>query len=553
MGPAVGPNSRKILPLALLILLAYLQFFYHLDAIGLVGPDEPRYAQVAREMVTSGDYITPRLAGKPWFEKPVLYYWMTALAYRLRGVDESSARMASALCAALGVGLTYCLGRAWIGHRGGWTAALILATSPLYFSLGRAASMDMLLTLSLTGAWTSLYHILFSDSTAGPQPSIELGLIPRFGVYGFYFFLGLSLLAKGPVGLALTGGSLGLFILLNRQFGLLRRLLSIWGIVLFLAVCLPWYLLCYQANGFSFIQDFVIQHNLERFTTDRYKHAQPFWFYLGVVVAGFFPWTFQLVLPLLRLLRGGSRKVGQERWKGTFFGLWAAVPLVFFTFSRAKLPGYILPIAPAIALIIAKEWENRRTGCFDAPEDRWFSRLVWSQLFCLILLGIALPFGAAMLRIEIRPVVPHLMALLIGTGILGLLFARKSEFGKVLVSLTVGTVATVLMIVTLLLPQIDRLESCRQIGAHINRQGYQGRQVFVLGLSRRIEYGLLFYLNRPIRLIYSSDDLRAFQGEEILLVTPRETDLQRVLPGWKLVRESSFDDLRIASLSHEAE
>ncbi len=531
--------------------MVYVQFFFRLGTIGLVGPDEPRYAQVAREMAVTGDYVTPRLGGEPWFEKPVLYYWLTALAYKLHGVDESAARFASAAAAALGVGLAYWLGCAWLGPRGGVLTGLILSTSVLYFSLARAASMDMLLAASLTGAWTSLYFILFPPNENGLSPDFKAGRRPCLWHYLFYGFLGIAVLAKGPVGAVLVGGSLLAFLMLTRRLGMLRRIFSVPGLFIFLGISLPWYLLCFRANGATFIQEFIIQHNIERFATDRYKHSQPAWFYLGVLFAGFFPWVFQLAPAAVRLVRDGATEYTRDRCQQVYLGLWVIVPLIFFTFSQAKLPGYILPIAPAIALLIAREFEICLAGNPNQKPNRWFYGSLWVQAVSVLLLGVVLPYSAPRLHFDVGPLVMQLSALPIGIGILGMISISRRNIRSLLRVYVAGIVIGVTLIVTQLLPRLDRSESCRQLGAFLNQEEYSGRPVFILGLSREVEYGLLFYLNSPTRIIYSSDDLKACPYKEIVLIARRDIDVQRLLTGWNLARESSFDEKRIACLRYE--
>ena len=531
--------------------MVYVQFFFRLGAIGLVGPDEPRYAQVAREMAVTGDYVTPHLGGEPWFEKPVLYYWLTALAYKLHGVDESAARFASVVSAALGVGLAYWLGRAWLGPRGGVLTGLILATSVLYFSLARAASMDMLLAASLTGAWTSLYFILFPSNETGLSSDLKVGRHPCLWHYLFYGFLAIAVLAKGPVGLILVGGSLLAFLILTRRPGVLRKLISVPGLFIFLAISLPWYWLCYRANGAAFIQEFIVQHNLERFATDRYRHSQPAWFYLGVLFAGFFPWVFQLVPAAVRLARERVVEYTRDRCRQIYFGSWVAVPLIFFTFSRAKLPGYILPIAPAVALLIAREFELCLSGDPRHKQNRWVYGLLWAQAVSVLLLGVLLPYFAPRLHFDVRHLVTQLSILPIGVGVLAIISLSWKKIRFLFGIYVAGIVIGVVLIVTQLLPLLDRTESCRQLGTIMNQEGYTGRPVFILGLSREVEYGLLFYLNSPTHLVYSSEDLKTIPYKEIVLVARKEMDAQRLLNGWNLVRESSFDEKRITCLRHE--
>jgi 4-amino-4-deoxy-L-arabinose transferase-like glycosyltransferase len=161
--PAAVADKLESFAVLLLLLVSYLQFFHQLGGLGLVGPDEPRYAQVAREMAASGDFVTPRLHGEPWFEKPILYYWMAAAAFKALGVSELAARLPSAMAGLLGVVAVFLVGRHWVSTRCGLAAALILASSPMYLSLARAASTDMILTSALAMSLACIYFAWFGQ------------------------------------------------------------------------------------------------------------------------------------------------------------------------------------------------------------------------------------------------------------------------------------------------------------------------------------------------------------------------------------------------------
>jgi 4-amino-4-deoxy-L-arabinose transferase-like glycosyltransferase len=500
--------------LLLLALFAYLMFFFRLGGIGLVGPDEPRYAQIAREMLASGDFVTPRLLGAPWFEKPVLFYWFTALFYQLFGIHEYAARLLSALAGCFGLYCAYRLGSRLLSPRGGLYAGLILACSPLYFSLARAASMDMLLTATLTGAWTFLYFWLFPSLPPGggfPRPLLLLG---------FYGMLGCSVLAKGPVGILLVGGMLAIFLVITRRWRLLSALHLPWGFLVVLGVTLPWYYLCYQANGYLFIQEFLVRHNLERFITDRYQHLQPFWFFLVVILAGFFPWSLHLASSFRKCLAHAFRgSVGEEGEKTLYLWLWVLVPFLFFSFSRSKLPGYILPVSPALALLAASEF-TRAAAHNTASESRGFFQAAYFQAGFLIILGIALPLAAPYLNLNLRPDTPLLAPVLVLTGIAGFLSARKRKPVGLLRAFLAGALVLVLLLGWRVLPRLDRSESQRQLAGLLRQQGLAHYPIYLWEVSRRVEYGLDYYLNAKTRLVYSLKDLEKARERKVVLIFP---------------------------------
>lgn len=535
---------RKTLP-GILLLLIFFQCFYRLGVLGLVGPDEPRYAQIAREMVSSGDYVTPRLNGKPWFEKPVLYYWMTACFYRTLGVSEFSARLASALAGSLGIVVTWWLGCRWLGQRGGFLSAAILATSVIWFSLSRAASMDMLLSSALAFALASLYAILFPTGSRGPAAD----LLPRHSSHLPVIILSVSLavsvLAKGPVGVILVVGSLLLYLLLAGEFWKIKRFPFVTAGVLFAAISVPWYWLCYEANGSIFVREFIMQHNIQRFTTDRYQHAQPFWFYLGVLFAGFFPWILQILPPIFRLFGRRFRVSTENEAKELFFGLWLLVPLLFFSASRAKLPGYLLPVAPAVAILIAREYEQHLGGERGKATEKRFVILLWFQSVSIILLGIALFFFGGKLNIEIGRLVPEISLLLVGLGFLSLLLVKARRVLAFAASSIAGIALMVVLITSQLLPRIDHLESSRQFALWLKESGYAQRPIALFQLSRHVEYGLNFYLNSATKIIYSARDLQDSTAEKSVLILPDSLDPAELLGTSEVTRESLFEGKKI--------
>jgi 4-amino-4-deoxy-L-arabinose transferase-like glycosyltransferase len=320
--------------------LAWVALLGGLGSFGFVGPDEPRYAAIARAMLRSHDFITPRLWGQPWFEKPVLFYWMAAASDWLRGGAATASGAAARLPnAALAVAL--CAGLWWFlrrmhSARAGILAGFMGLTSTFVIGFGRAATTDLPLTAMLSFGLMGLY---LDSAWAG-------------------VFLGLAALAKGPVAVVLAG-IIWLAWRLNgavpQRGWTLRRIGGM--AALFAAVAGPWYIAVAVRNP-TFVTIFFWQHNLERFATNRFEHPQAFWFYVPVMLLALFPWTGWLGLPLASVVRRWRRLGWRRAWDTSdiplkaFLAFWVVVPVVFFSISRSKLPGYILPAVPgAIALI----------------------------------------------------------------------------------------------------------------------------------------------------------------------------------------------------------
>ncbi len=322
----------------------YICFFSHLDALGLVGPDEPRYAWVAREMAASGDWVTPRLYGQPWFEKPILYYWSAALAFRVFGVNEFAARLPSALAAALAT-----LALAWAALRFyGFNAArivlLILPTCVGMIGFARAATPDMLFTAALAAAIVAASAVISGPPNGGRAGPMAL---LAFGV-----FLGGATLAKGPAAIVLAGGSAGLWALATRRWRATFQLAHPLAILAFCVTALPWYVLCALRNP-QFVRIFLVEHNFQRYLTPVFHHPQPFWFFGPIVLLALLPWTVLLI----GVARDAVRLWQEKRWASSpavFFVCWSLFPVVFFSFSKSKLPSYILPAVPPLALLLAR-------------------------------------------------------------------------------------------------------------------------------------------------------------------------------------------------------
>jgi len=333
---------RTLLCGALGAALLYLCFFAHLNALGLVGPDEPRYAAVARAMAESGDWVTPRLNGKPWFEKPALYYWAAAAAFRFLGPNEASARLPSALAATLAALALVWTAQRFYGPGTAWAVLLIFPTSAGVFAFARAATTDMLFSASLALAMAAAAHSLWDI------PGFSL----RAGRFAFGAFLGAATLAKGPAAILLAAGSTAVWAGLSRRWKDALGLLHPLAVIPFCLVALPWYALCALRNP-EFLATFLLSQNIERYLTPVFHHTQPAWFYGPVLALGLVPWTALLCLAV----RDGARGWRAERRQdspGLFFACWAVFPLLFFSFSQSKLPGYALPALLPLALLLAR-------------------------------------------------------------------------------------------------------------------------------------------------------------------------------------------------------
>jgi 4-amino-4-deoxy-L-arabinose transferase-like glycosyltransferase len=318
------------------LILLYVVYFSHLSATGLLGPDEPRYASIGREMARSGDFITPRLWGEPWFEKPALLYWMTAVGFRAGLPPELAPRAPVAIASVAFLLLFAWRLRVEFDNRIALYSTAVLATSAGWIAYSQIAVTDVPLAATFSAA-----VLLLSGWVARG----DRRLLPWAGAA-----LGLAVLAKGLVPLVLLAPMAWFG---RRRW---RDVLSpaVWGA--FAVVALPWYVLCYRANGWPFVQEFFVEHHFGRFATDALRHEQPFWFFLPVLFAGAVPWTPAALAVFRRDLYADVR-----------LRIWAAIfvfGLVFFSASTNKLPGYVLPLLPAASILTgaALAKSTRRTG-----------------------------------------------------------------------------------------------------------------------------------------------------------------------------------------------
>jgi len=333
--------------LLLLLLIAF--YFYGLGHFPFVGPDEPRYSQVAREMLQSRDLITPTLGGHTWFEKPVLLYWLIALSFSLFGVTEAAARFAPALSGVLTVLAVFWLGRrierASIGSQSiACTSALMLVSMPGIIVFARGASFDILVTMTLT--WALVMFL---------AAQLEHDETKRRKLYAsFYCFIGLSLLAKGLVGIVIPFGVVSLFYLMRWSLPARDFFVSLlWGLPLAIAVSAIWYGPVLALHGWPFVNEFFLQHHFARYVSNKYHHPQPVYYYLLIIFPMALPWLVLAIAALWRIRRSTFRGNSIPDVVLVFALAWFLAPLILFSFSGSKLPGYLLPVLPALALLAA--------------------------------------------------------------------------------------------------------------------------------------------------------------------------------------------------------
>jgi 4-amino-4-deoxy-L-arabinose transferase-like glycosyltransferase len=358
---------------ALLLALAVI-WFGPIDYRKLAKPDEARYAEISREMVATGDWLTPRLNDLKYFEKPPLQYWATAAAFEIFGLSEGPARLWTALTGFAGILLTYFAGRVLFGRQQGFYAAAVLASSLWYALLGHINTLDMGLSFFLT---LSVFGLLLAQREhAKAHQQRNWMLIAWAG-------MALAVMSKGLIGIVLPGAALVLYSLLNRDAKIWTRLHIGKGLLLFLLITAPWFIAVSRANP-EFAQFFFIHEHFDRFTKNEHDREGAIYYFVPVLFGGIMPWVLSLFPALWR-----SWKIerGFEQYRfhpNRFLIVWCAFLFVFFSISKSKLPAYLLPIFPALAILVGQYFDT-------IPAKKIFWQIFLVSLTALALV-LAIPF-----------------------------------------------------------------------------------------------------------------------------------------------------------------
>ena len=506
----------------LFFLLASLAYLYGLGNFPFVGPDEPRYAEVAREMYAQGDAVTPRLGGHTWFEKPALPYWMMMAGYKLFGAGEWSARLGFALSGLLTVLVIYLMGRRAERESPGkenlrllaLSSALVAASSAGLLLFSHGVNFDAPLTLATTIALGCFFVYELGEGKR------------RAWLAGFYAGMGAALLAKGLIGFILTFGVVGFYYALRRSWPRREVLLSVvWGVPLAVLVSAVWYAPVINRHGWTFINEFFIQHHFARYTSNKFHHPQPFYFYLPVILMMALPWTPYLLESLAGTRRWQWRATDAlGKWR-TFALSWLLMPILFFSLSGSKLPGYILPALPGAVMLMGE-----RLARLLRNEGGTRSMKASGALLILLALGIVL-----YVRREGYTVMTCAVAsacVLTSAGLVALLFTKRGWLA------TAAVVCGMFLMITVGLEcgieRVSRRVSIAHALEEAGRRGYASAPVYNLHtVERTAEYyaaGRLRYGadGEPVRFEGATqvEEAARESGSAVLVIVPSEYSWQ---------------------------
>ena len=350
-------QSNILNPVSILILVVVyaLLWFGTLNYRHLIPSDEGRYAEIAREMLVTGDWVTPRYNGYKYFEKPPLQIWATATAFNIFGVGDWQARLWTALTGFLTIVFIGFTGARIYSSRAGWLAAVALASSPMWVIGGHINSLDMGLSAFLVAALCSL---LLAQTSSNKTYS-------RNWMWACWAFMALATLSKGVIGVAIPGMVFAVYSITAWDWKIWKRLRIISGSILFLAITAPWFVLIAQRNP-EFLEFFFIHEHLQRFTQTAHSRTGPIYFFLPLLLLGFLPWIAQVPGAIAQTWRERNREFSS----GWLLTCWFVVILGFFSISQSKLPGYIIPLFPALALIVGSQLD-RNLGSSNSLSLPW--------------------------------------------------------------------------------------------------------------------------------------------------------------------------------------
>lgn len=512
--PSIGPNDQSVRPqdtalgnrrqremvyLAILVLLCLVLFFLFLGNRPLWDVDEGMHAATSKDMILSGDWITPQLNGENFYDKPVLFNWLVAISFLVFGFTEFAARLPAAVLGTGSVLVTYFLGRRLFSPTVGFLGGVILATGVEFIILSRVVVHDIALTLFVTLALT-FFYLGFTDTSC--RKSVWLL---------FYAALGLAVLAKGPIGVLLPGLIIFLFLVIKRRLNIIRDMHLGWGILIFLAVAAPWYVLIMLKNN-DYAAYFFIQQNLAYFFSGESRHPRPFYYYFPIIMGGFFPWSLFLPAALFRALRRGFGKIEDAT---LFLMLWFGAVFLFFSTASSKLSTYILPLFPAISLLTAALWRD----LWVAPTQEGARRGILYPLGLLLVTALSAmvymlvnPLDELALRYGIPPASITILGLtmVVLSGLVFFFFIirrHKSAFAAITGMVVVGLLSFILLIV----PYINPYRSTKGLAAKLDTLLPQGEK---LTFVHRLQDSALFYTDRKATILRRPKDIRDYLASD---------------------------------------
>ena len=508
----MGKSFSKIYPqkwvqIAILIGFCIILYFLNLGRWDLWSPDEPRYAQVAKEMVNRGDWILMHYNGNTYADKPPLFFWLIAFSSFLwQGFSSFSVRFPAAFFGTLTVLLTFFLGKTLYSSRTGFLSGLILATSLEFSYLSTRANIDTTLTFLTTASLLCFFQwYRRGQDKAKDMKKAEVEVeveekakMRNLLIYGFYIGMALATLAKGPVGFILPLSVSLIYLVVQKDWGGMRRMRLLSGMALFLVIVLLWYLPALFEGGEDYLQATLFKHSIARYAQG-WSKGRPIYYYLYNFPIDFLPWVFFIPAAVAY---GFSREKVEKRGEFLFLFMWFALIFIFFSLSKGKRAIYLLPLYPAVSLMVGKLWDD----FISTPMDHFRNAWIFVPLYGLM--GVALVAGAAlpwMLSIKFPSYLPYSLPitfLLVGGSLVMFVLYRFKNYGAILF-LLIGVVAGGHFYTSrVIFPLVNQYKSARFISQEITARIQPGEKLAVYG---RISTGPFNYYTGIVPILDLAD------------------------------------------------
>ena len=492
----------------ILIALCLTLFFFRLGARPLWDIDEGMHAATSKEMILGEDWITPKFNGEPFYDKPVFHNWLVALAFLVFGFTEFAARLPAAVLGSGCVMVTYLLGKKMYHSGVGFLAAVILATSVEFIILSRTVVHDISLVFFVTLALTLFYMGYKEDRHR------------KRNLLLFYGALGFAILSKGPVGLALPAMIIGLYLIVERNLKFIMKMQIGWGILIFLAVASPWYILISLKNP-DYAGYFLIEKNLGSFLSSDSRHPNPFYYYIPVLFGGFFPWSCFLPLALIYAVR---RKFEIIQESTAFIVIWFGIILVFFSIATSKLATYILPLFPAASLLVALCWQE----LLNSTTAKIRSGFLYSFLPVVVILFVAIIYlwVHPLVEIEYEAGITlgqiNILAIwLVICIVLAFSFFLRKKNHAFFISIVGMAVSGILLFILTIVPSVNPYRSTKQLSQKYDQLIPANEK---LVFYRRIKDSALFYSHRQARALKTVEQLKDYlaSDQRVYAITTRK-------------------------------
>lgn len=478
------PFAGSYLLLAIVLIVSIMPYFWGLGKADIQDVDEAAYGEIAREMVASGDWISPTLNGEPFDQHPPLVPWIMALSIKLLGVTPLAVRLPNALLALVGLFLTYSIARRIAGKGTGILAALALVTAPAYHLMVRDARLDMALMVFIALALWGVVSYLYEPK--------------KYYLILAYIGTALAFLTKGPIGLIVPLFVVGIFIIMTRRWNLIMRLGLPWGLVIIAVILLPWYWAMYRAHGSNYLYVLFVVQNFKRFATTNYAGKSDPFFYVHTFAWMFLPWIVAIFwhmarrFPELRRARFDLNRMSPQEPAPGLVTIWLIAPIILMSLSRTKLPQYIFFVLPAAAVIAGSFLSSYIDGVIGERGRRAFS--IYTFILTLIL---AAGVGVIVtLMFPIHEVVWNFIlgAVLFGILVIGLfsLISKKRVSLIATLCLMVGVVH--LLITVHLSPAMLVYQPYRGFAADLSGASISDKDIYFVG--KNFKSSFLFYSGR---------------------------------------------------------